>query len=85
MGLLVAKAVLVLWVGATATALACESDADCSLLGICSAAGRCECDAGWTGPDCGNVDNHAQNISKYMCTSRESGNDFHHFITLRFN
>ena len=35
------------------TALACSSDVDCSLNGVCSTAGGGECDAPWTGSVCG--------------------------------
>eukprot|EP00041_Stephanoeca_diplocostata_P038457 m.1517851 g.1517851 ORF g.1517851 m.1517851 type:complete len:1260 (-) comp25219_c0_seq4:160-3939(-) len=33
----------------------CTSDEDCSLLGVCMAAGTCKCDPGWTGDDCGRL------------------------------
>ena len=38
----------------SASTVACSSDASCSLNGICHA-GLCECDAGWTGVDCGRL------------------------------
>lgn len=42
---------------AVAAASHCASDADCSLLGLCDKAdGRCVCDPGWTGDDCGQAD-----------------------------
>jgi hypothetical protein len=35
----------------------CHSDEDCSLLGVCSgSSGVCQCDVGWTGADCGQLD-----------------------------
>ena len=34
---------------------ACASDEDCSLLGVCHA-GKCACDSGWVGEDCGVAD-----------------------------
>lgn len=34
----------------------CSTDEDCSLLGICHRdTGKCLCDAGWTGQDCGEL------------------------------
>lgn len=37
--------------------LACKTDEDCSLNGICSKyAGQCKCDPGWRGNDCGELD-----------------------------
>ena len=33
-------------------ALGCETDEDCSLLGVCTS-GACYCDPGWHGADCG--------------------------------
>lgn len=35
---------------------ACSRDEDCSLNGICSPKGKCACDKGWIGADCGIVD-----------------------------
>lgn len=35
------------------TAAACASDLDCSLNGVCTAAGACVCDRPWKGPVCG--------------------------------
>ena len=36
---------------------ACSVDEDCSLLGVCGSTtpGVCDCDPGWTGPDCGQL------------------------------
>ena len=34
----------------------CDSDESCSLNGQCDTAGRCACDAGWLGYDCGRLD-----------------------------
>lgn len=34
----------------------CSTDEDCSLLGICSDSGMCQCDTGWSGADCGRLD-----------------------------
>lgn len=36
-----------------ALARGCTSDYNCSLLGTCGANNVCECDPGWSGPDCG--------------------------------
>ena len=36
-------------------ALACETDWDCSLNGVCGADGACACDAPWGGPACGRL------------------------------
>ncbi|KUL90946.1 hypothetical protein ZTR_00828 [Talaromyces verruculosus] len=36
-------------------ALACSTDEDCSLNGVCQQ-GICRCDPGWTGSDCGQLD-----------------------------
>ena len=35
-------------------ALGCETDEDCSLLGVCTS-GACHCDPGWHGDDCGQL------------------------------
>jgi hypothetical protein len=35
-------------------AMGCSTDEDCSLLGVC-ASGRCLCDPGWSGADCGQL------------------------------
>ena len=46
---------LALLIAAATTAVsgsACNSAADCSMLGVCTA-GLCVCDAGWGGPACG--------------------------------
>lgn len=40
---------------AVAPSLACTSDSDCSLLGVCTD-GSCRCDAGWAGQDCARAD-----------------------------
>lgn len=32
-----------------AAARTCTTDEDCSLLGVCTPAGTCKCDRGWTG------------------------------------
>lgn len=37
-------------------AVACRTDDDCSLLGECTASGKCECDPGWKGEACGVAD-----------------------------
>jgi hypothetical protein len=34
----------------------CSTDADCSLNGVCSGVGHCECDSAWRGPSCGQLD-----------------------------
>lgn len=34
----------------------CISDDDCSLNGICTSRGRCQCDPGWTSQDCNKLD-----------------------------
>ncbi|KAK8115412.1 hypothetical protein PG999_007481 [Apiospora kogelbergensis] len=34
----------------------CANEDDCSLNGICTACGRCQCDPGWTSDDCGKLD-----------------------------
>jgi hypothetical protein len=39
----------------TSTALACTSDLDCSLNGVCSTVGVCECDKPWSGSVCGEL------------------------------
>ena len=36
-------------------AIACETDWDCSLNGVCGADGACACDAPWGGPACGRL------------------------------
>jgi hypothetical protein len=40
---------------AASAATTCAADVDCSLLGRC-VQGKCACDAGWTGADCGKAD-----------------------------
>ena len=49
-----AAALLIAWLGAAAAA--CESDHDCSLLGVCGADGACVCVPGWRGADCAVLD-----------------------------
>lgn len=39
----------------TTLAYACTTDEDCSLNGLCTLS-TCNCDPGWTGPDCGRLD-----------------------------
>ena len=34
----------------------CNVDEDCSLNGVCTPRGLCQCDKGWTGDDCGALD-----------------------------
>jgi len=46
---------LVLLVLASASAWSCETETDCSLLGEC-VNGKCVCDPGWKGHQCGQVD-----------------------------
>jgi hypothetical protein len=53
LGRLTAQTMLVVPVLAHLAAAACTVDLDCSLNGVCSTAGACECDAPWTGPECG--------------------------------
>lgn len=43
----------------------CQSDLECSLLGHC-ADGVCQCDQGWTGPDCGQADLMPWNYTGYL-------------------
>jgi len=38
-----------------AVAPVCTSDEDCQLNGICSAAGKCDCDAMWEGANCESI------------------------------
>ena len=41
------------WPATITAAKSCTTDLDCSLNGLCSSSGACECDAPWTGPSCG--------------------------------
>lgn len=47
------RALLVFAISDVTTALSCTSDHDCSLNGVCSSVGACECDAPWSGDTCG--------------------------------
>ena len=51
---------------AVAALAACTSDDDCSLNGVCNAdSGRCDCDAEWSGAECG--------VLNLLPTSRAAG------------
>eukprot|EP01052_Picozoa_sp_SAG31_P006624 SAG31_NODE_306_length_17979_cov_7.825447_11_plen_257_part_00 len=68
---------------AAATAVGpCKTDLDCSLNGVCSAAGNCKCDRPWGGPGCGVLQyklnqplsakvNRSQDISRVLKISQE--------------
>lgn len=48
------RLLLLLLQGSSAALLACRSELDCNLNGVCSD-GRCLCDAPWAGPVCGRL------------------------------
>ncbi len=48
------RLLLLLLQGSLAALLACRSELDCNLNGVCSG-GRCLCDAPWAGPVCGRL------------------------------
>ena len=47
----------------------CKTDANCSLNGVCTAAGQCQCDAPWGGPRCG--------LLQFNATSDSRGRDLY--------
>ncbi|KAK8872489.1 hypothetical protein PGQ11_003003 [Apiospora arundinis] len=47
---------VIVFLALVSAAYACKTDDECSLNGICTPCGTCDCDPGWTSPDCGKLD-----------------------------
>ena len=59
---------LVLVLAVANLAHGCVTDDDCSLLGICSVGGTCQCDPGWNGQHCAQAD-----LADYVDGAGEGG------------
>ena len=53
LGSIAARMLLLMLIGTILSVLGCKTDLDCSLNGICTAAGACVCDKPWKGDACG--------------------------------
>lgn len=56
---------------------ACYTDDDCNLNGICNGLGVCDCDIGWTGPDCGRL--HLAPASRWSGYNHTNYTDPNHY------
>jgi hypothetical protein len=69
----------------------CSSGLDCSLNGACGGDGRCVCDAGWTGPCCGQLNLQPIDFAstsggyKHASTSTWGGNIFKNASTAEYH